>query len=76
MDIQQPWLLVTSAWHMPRSMATFEKAGWNVSAYPVDFRTGASTPWSRYDLLASADHWGLLLHEILGLAAYRISGRM
>jgi uncharacterized SAM-binding protein YcdF (DUF218 family) len=75
-DIKQPWLLLTSAWHMPRSMATFEKAGWNVTAYPVDFRTGGSTPWSRYDLRSGADHWELLLHETLGLAAYRISGRL
>lgn len=75
-DIKQPWLLVTSAWHMPRAMATFEKAGWNVRAYPVDFRTGGSTPWSRYDLRTGAEHWELLLHETLGLAAYRISGRL
>jgi uncharacterized SAM-binding protein YcdF (DUF218 family) len=74
-DVKQPWLLVTSAWHMPRSMATFEKAGWNVTAYPVDFRTGGNSPWSHYDLRLGAEQWELLLHEWLGLVAYRISGR-
>lgn len=34
------WLLVTSAWHMPRSIGVFEKAGFPVTPYPVDFRTG------------------------------------
>ncbi len=50
MDTKQRWLLVTSAWHMPRSMAAFKKAGWNVTAYPVDFRTATQTPWTDYGL--------------------------
>lgn len=75
-DARQPWLLLTSAWHMPRALATFEKAGWNVTPFPVDFRTGGRTPWSRYDLRVGAAHWELLLHEWLGLASYRISGRI
>lgn len=33
------WLLVTSAWHMPRAVGLFRKAGWRVTPYPVDFRT-------------------------------------
>jgi uncharacterized SAM-binding protein YcdF (DUF218 family) len=41
---QQPWLLVTLAWHMPRSMAEFEAVGCKVTPYPVDFRTGDATP--------------------------------
>ena len=35
----QTWLLVTSAWHIPRSMGLFRKAGFNVVAYPVDYHT-------------------------------------
>jgi uncharacterized SAM-binding protein YcdF (DUF218 family) len=76
MDARNPWLLMTSAWHMPRSLATFQKAGWNVKAYPVDFRTGGSTPWTSYSLSGGADQWELLFHEWLGLAAYRLSGRI
>lgn len=33
------WLLVTSAWHMPRSVGIFRKAGWRVTAHPVDYLT-------------------------------------
>ena len=74
-DKRKRWLLVTSAWHMPRAMATFEKAGWNVTAYPVDFRTGNSTPLTRYSLAMGADRWQLVLREAIGLAAYRLLGR-
>jgi uncharacterized SAM-binding protein YcdF (DUF218 family) len=75
-NIGQRWLLVTSAWHMPRSMATFSKAGWNVTAYPVDFRTGDTTPWTEYSLKDGSRNWQLLLHECLGWLAYRVTGRL
>jgi uncharacterized SAM-binding protein YcdF (DUF218 family) len=76
-DPQQRWLLVTSAWHMPRSLAVFQKAGWNVTPYPVDFRTTPEwTPLTSYSLRDGADHWELLLHEWIGIAAYRLTGRM
>jgi uncharacterized SAM-binding protein YcdF (DUF218 family) len=74
-DPKRPWLLLTSAWHMPRSMATFQHAGWNVHAYPVDFRTGAHTPWTAYSLREGITRWQLLLHEWVGRVAYRMAGR-
>ena len=33
------WMLVTSAYHMPRAMAAFRAAGFPIEAYPVDWRT-------------------------------------
>jgi uncharacterized SAM-binding protein YcdF (DUF218 family) len=33
------WVLVTSAYHMPRSIGVFRQAGWPVIAYPVDYRS-------------------------------------
>jgi len=74
----QKWLLVPSAYHMPRAMGVFEEAGWiGVSAYPVDYRTrgsedrglgfsGASKGLRRFDLA---------FREWLGLLVYRITGR-
>lgn len=75
-DIQKPWLLVTSAWHMPRSIGVFKKAGWNITAYPVDFRTSDSTPWTSYSLTYGPQRWQMGLHELLGLVSYRIVGRL
>lgn len=34
------WLLVTSAWHMPRAWATFRTLGWTTLPYPVDYLSG------------------------------------
>jgi uncharacterized SAM-binding protein YcdF (DUF218 family) len=67
---KEPWLLVTSAWHMPRSMAEFEAVGCNVTPYPVDFRTGESTSIFEYSLTNSLMRWQLALHEWLGLMVY------
>ena len=50
-DPQQPWILITSASHMPRALAVFRKQGWNVTPYSVDFRSGLSTPWTQYHRL-------------------------
>jgi uncharacterized SAM-binding protein YcdF (DUF218 family) len=60
---------------MPRAMAAFQKAGWNVTPYPVDYRTGNATPWTEYSLAEGARKWHLLLHEALGLLVYRLSGQ-
>lgn len=67
---KQPWLLVTSAWHMPRAMAEFEAVGCKVTPYPVDFMTGAATPWTEYSLAHSLVRWQVALHEWLGLLVY------
>lgn len=74
-DPTQRWLLLTSAWHMPRAMATFQKNGWNVTAYPADFRTASHVPWTQYSLSFSLSLWRTALHEWFGLLVYRVSGR-
>jgi uncharacterized SAM-binding protein YcdF (DUF218 family) len=70
---KQPWLLVTSAWHMPRSMAEFQAVGCNVTAYPVDFRTGGETSWTEYSMVGSLLDWQTALHEYLGMFVYRVT---
>lgn len=42
----QIWMLVTSAYHMPRARAHFEAQGFRVLPWPVDFKTnGPSDRW-------------------------------
>lgn len=72
---QRPWILLTSAAHMPRSLAVFRKQGWNVTPYSVDFNAGLSTPWTLYEI-GDLSRWDAVLHEYVGIAAYRLTGRM
>lgn len=67
-DKSKPWLLVTSARHMPRAMSEFSEQGWNVTAYPVDHLAGTEASWTSYSLAKGALHWQTALHEYLGLA--------
>lgn len=70
---RQPWLLVTSAWHMVRSMEEFEAVGCNVTAYPVDFRTSDRWSWTDYSLAGSLVKWQTALNEWLGIFVYRLT---
>jgi uncharacterized SAM-binding protein YcdF (DUF218 family) len=71
------WLLVTSAFHMPRSIGAFRKAGFDVEAYPVDWRTrgwsDASMPFKT--LSAGLARTDVAVHEWVGLIAYWATGR-
>jgi len=75
-DRKQPWLLLTSANHMPRSMGVFQKAGWNVTPYPVDYRSASAPEWTDFSLRDGPDTWSLVLHELVGYQAYKWLGRL
>jgi uncharacterized SAM-binding protein YcdF (DUF218 family) len=71
------WLLVTSAFHMPRSIGVFRKVGFAVEPCPVDWRVGG-----RADVLSFANYSvdGLgrtdtAMREWLGLIAYYLTGK-
>jgi uncharacterized SAM-binding protein YcdF (DUF218 family) len=75
-DARQPWLLLTTAAHMPRSMAVYRKAGWNVTAYPVDYQTKPELdPWA-FSYRNSGYAWHYALHETIGYAAYWLTGKI
>jgi uncharacterized SAM-binding protein YcdF (DUF218 family) len=71
------WLLVTSAYHMPRAVGVFRRIGFPVEPYPVDWRTPLSDDramaFSRLSAgLARSD---VALREWSGLLAYWLSGK-
>lgn len=72
----ETWVLVTSAWHMPRAMAVAKAQGWDFIAYPVDHRTfGFIYPRNRsFDMLTNFQLATLALHEWVGLFVYYRSG--
>jgi uncharacterized SAM-binding protein YcdF (DUF218 family) len=70
------WILITSAFHMPRSVGIFRKTGWNVIPYPVDYQT--SGDWDhdwKLGRLFNFLEFSRGLHEWLGLIAYRMTGK-
>jgi uncharacterized SAM-binding protein YcdF (DUF218 family) len=71
------WLLVTSAYHMPRAVGIFRKAGFKVEPYPVDWRTGGRANLLRPSrfFIGGIGRVDTALREWMGLIAYRITGR-
>jgi uncharacterized SAM-binding protein YcdF (DUF218 family) len=70
-------ILVTSAFHMPRAKGLFEKQGFEVQAYPVDFKVEANTI-TILDFLPSAfamKNFEFALRELLGRAYYQIKAQ-
>lgn len=75
----ETWLLVTSAFHMPRSVGCFRKVGFDVLPYPVDYRTPTgSARWrpAWADVSRNADKLQLAAREYVGLVGYRLSGKI
>ncbi|MBV2144618.1 YdcF family protein [Falsochrobactrum sp. TDYN1] len=73
----ETWLLVTSAYHMPRSIGCFRKAGFEVIAWPVDYKTPAKETFSLY-LEAPNDalsRFSVAMREWVGLTAYWLTGK-
>jgi len=71
------WLLLTSAFHMPRSVGVFRKAGFAVEPYPVDWRAGGSGDLLAFSPFAldGLQRTEIAVREYLGLVSYRIAGR-
>ncbi|WP_110189459.1 YdcF family protein [Pokkaliibacter plantistimulans] len=72
----RPWLLVTSAFHMPRAVGVFRKRGWNVVAYPVDYRSfPPGQSHINTNLSENLFTLSVGLREWVGLLAYHLTGR-
>lgn len=72
------WLLVTSAFHTPRSVGVFRKVGWpGIIAYPTDYRAPDPALGRGWKTIGS-DNLELLelaVKEYFGLAGYWLGGR-
>ena len=71
------WLMLTSAFHMPRAMGAFRAADFDVRPYPVDYR--AMVGRGAWRILPGAVNGltfaSIAIHECLGMIAYRLTGR-
>jgi uncharacterized SAM-binding protein YcdF (DUF218 family) len=70
-------VLVTSAFHMPRSVGIFRKAGLEVIAWPADYRS-AGDERVGFDIVnpvLNLTTTGVAMREWIGLAVYAWTGR-
>lgn len=73
----ETWLLVTSAWHMPRALGTFANLGWRLLPYPVDYRSSTAMRFEpRWDVAQALADLDRLVREWGALEVYRQSGRI
>lgn len=71
-------LLVTSAWHMPRAMRLFRRAGVEIVPFPVDYRGLSNRTLPYLDWIPNATSLGkteLALRECYGMAFYAVFGK-
>ena len=72
----ETWVLVTSAYHMPRAVGIFRKLGWPVLPDPVAYYTGEdSTSRIGPNLAGDLSLVDDAVHEWFGLLSYRLMGR-
>ncbi|NQZ05680.1 MAG: YdcF family protein [Algicola sp.] len=71
------WILITTAWHMPRSVGLFCQQQWPMLPYPVDHWTvpghSLTLSWSFSGHLSNLD---MATKEWLGLLAYYATGKI
>lgn len=70
-------LLITSAFHMRRSLACFRKAGMILDPYPVDKKARHETITPDRIFLPDPGcliYWDILIHEWIGMVTYKIQG--
>lgn len=74
----ETWLLVTSAFHMPRAMGLFRRAGFAVTPWPTDYSTGADAILA-LDIGNGMDNLqttSTALREWAGLVGYWAAGKI
>ncbi len=74
---KENWVLITSAFHMPRAIGCFRKVGWDTIPYPVDYGTTADDERSplHFNFTKGLSYLNAAVHEVLGLIAYYVTGK-
>ncbi len=74
----QRWVLVTSAFHMPRSVGLFRRAGFRFIPFPVDYKTRGADDMTRpfERMTQGLSRFDTAFNEWAGLFAYWMAGRI
>ena len=75
-NINEKWILVTSAFHLKRAISVGEKLGWEFVPYATDYKLPKKFRWKLsfnfFNNLGSLQHSS---HEWVGIIAYYFMGR-
>lgn len=69
----QTWLLVTSAWQMPRAIGCFRAVGWEVVPWPTDY-IGNNRQWGAFNIAEQMRTVTVVEKEWIGMLIYRLIG--
>lgn len=78
-DPKKKWVLVTSAYHMPRAVEAFRQAGWPpMILWPTDYRTKGRPDFvpRKLDILGNFYQSHLALREIIGQSVAGLRQRL
>lgn len=79
LHLQPPYVLITSALHMPRAAGVFKKAGLDVDIYPCAYET-LNIRFTFFDyFVPNIDmliQWRSFVRELVGYWIYKISGKL
>ena len=71
------WLLVTSAFHLNRSLAVASKLDWKLIPYATDFRHPKKFTWKvSFNFLSNFSEFDHSTHEWIGIIYYYFMGRL
>jgi uncharacterized SAM-binding protein YcdF (DUF218 family) len=73
----KPFILITSAGHMPRAVGVFKKLGMNPIPAPTDYMVGNNPLAANF--LPTPSHLrysDLAIHEYIGILYYKLTGRL
>ena len=78
LHLTPPFVLITSAFHMKRSVSVFKKAGFDCIAYPCDYKV-VPLRFAVEDALlpniSLLNEWSMLIKEVVGLYVYKLTGK-
>lgn len=78
LHLQPPFVLITSAQHMKRSINVFNKADFKTIPFPCDYKTIPVRETFENTILPEISllsEWSYFIKEIVGLYVYRLTGK-
>ena len=76
-DSEENWIIITSAFHMPRAIGVANRLGWKLIPHPVDYKMSKKSfrQFFTFNILENIYFFQISSHELFGLLVYRLMDR-